>query len=520
MQRVLIVLSLFVCWALGACAGGAGDREPLETSGSVTLPLQASAPSGNVYQLRNAVFDIQGPTTTTLQTSAATDPNPTLSATLLAGSYSITLRPGWSLFRVSPGTPQAVAGSLTSANPAAFTVAGGGQTNVGFAFFASDEPVDFSTGTVNVGITVNEDGGAPPASRTLSIALAIEGDPPSGGGSPRPGRVTSSPAGIDCGPTTSQDGPSCQANFAGGSTVTLTAVGTSILSFAGWRGSCGGTQPTTTVTMSQAQDCTAVFVAAPGPLPIRLNLNFGGALSSGSVVSSPTGIQCGSGGTQCQADFGRNTVVSFTATPNPGFQFTGWGNDCVGSGPSTFYVMTGNRNPAQCDAIFAPVTTQVPLTVNVSGSGRVTSSPAGISQCGAPSGEDCTQSYPSGQMVTLTASPGNLQSTFAGWSGSCSGTTTTTTVAMNQAATCTASFTGMVTVNFVVMGSGQVTNSSPPLSCTSTGGTCMLQEALGSADTVNASVNATWSGSCATPTAQNSRTIDFTRDGTCTVTFP
>jgi hypothetical protein len=272
--------------------------------------------------------------------------------------------------------------------------------------------------------------------------------------------------------------------------------------------------------MSQAQNCTAVYAAPASTLPIRLNLNFGGTLSMGSVVSTPTGIQCGNGGTACQVDFGRNTVVSLTATPNPGFQFTGWGGDCVGSGLSTFYVMTGNRNPAQCDANFASTAQQVPLTVNVSGSGRVTSTPAGISQCGAPSGEDCTQSYSAGQMVTLTAAPGNPQSTFAGWSGSCTGTAATTTVPMNQAATCTASFTGMVTVNFVVVGSGQVTNGSPPLSCTSTGGTCILQEALGSADTVNASANATWSGSCAAPTPQNTRTIDFTRDGTCTVTFP
>ena len=58
------------------------------------------------------------------------------------------------------------------------------------------------------------------------------------------------------------------------------------------------------------------------------------------------------------------------------------------------------------------------LTVGKSGtgSGTVTSSPAGIN-CGS----DCGESYAGGTSVTLTASPA-AGSTFAGWSGACSGT--------------------------------------------------------------------------------------------------
>jgi S-formylglutathione hydrolase FrmB len=59
----------------------------------------------------------------------------------------------------------------------------------------------------------------------------------------------------------------------------------------------------------------------------------------------------------------------------------------------------------------------LPLTVTLggSGSGTVTSSPAGI-DCG-PS---CSAAYPNGTVVTLTATPA-LTSTFAGWDGACSG---------------------------------------------------------------------------------------------------
>jgi hypothetical protein len=68
------------------------------------------------------------------------------------------------------------------------------------------------------------------------------------------------------------------------------------------------------------------------------------------------------------------------------------------------------------------------------GSGSVTSSPAGIS-CGA----DCSESYDYSTVVTLTATA-DTGSTFAGWSGDCSGTGTCV-VTMSAAKSVTATFT-------------------------------------------------------------------------------
>jgi len=76
------------------------------------------------------------------------------------------------------------------------------------------------------------------------------------------------------------------------------------------------------------------------------------------------------------------------------------------------------------------------LTVSKSGngSGRVTSDPSGI-DCGS----DCSERYYSGTTVTLTATA-DSGSTFAGWSGDCSGTSNTCTLTMNSDKSVTATF--------------------------------------------------------------------------------
>jgi len=89
------------------------------------------------------------------------------------------------------------------------------------------------------------------------------------------------------------------------------------------------------------------------------------------------------------------------------------------------------------------------------GSGSVTSSPAGIS-CGA----DCTQDYDSGTAVTLTATA-SAGSQFDNWTGACSGTIPATTVAMSANKTCTANFSLIppvqYTLTMAVSGSGSTT---------------------------------------------------------------
>jgi hypothetical protein len=67
------------------------------------------------------------------------------------------------------------------------------------------------------------------------------------------GTVTSIPTGINCGPT-------CSANFASGTTISLTATPASGFQFAGWSGGCSGTT-TCTVAMTKATTVSADFTA-------------------------------------------------------------------------------------------------------------------------------------------------------------------------------------------------------------------------------------------------------------------
>ena len=101
------------------------------------------------------------------------------------------------------------------------------------------------------------------------------------------------------------------------------------------------------------------------------------------------------------------------------------------------------------------------LSVNVTGSGAVTSSPAGIN---CPS--TCSASFVQGTQVTLTATPA-AGSGFEGWGGACSGFDNCV-VTMNTAQSVTATFAQtQYTLNVSVAGNGTVTSSPTGISCPS-----------------------------------------------------
>jgi hypothetical protein len=226
------------------------------------------------------------------------------------------------------------------------------------------------------------------------------------------GNVSLSPGGISC-PS------SCDPSFDPGIAVTLTATPDPGSSFAGWSGDCSGSS-SCQVTMSQARSVTATFTPNAYGLTVT-KLGSG----SGQVNSGPAGISCGTG---CQASFDTGSTVTLTATPDADSVFTGWSGDCTGTSSCQLSMSQTHSVTAN----FATKTFTLSVARQGSGSGQVTSAPAGI-DCGT----SCQAGFNTGTTVTLTATPA-AGSNFTGWSGDCSGSSTcqlTLTQARSLAAT-------------------------------------------------------------------------------------
>jgi len=131
---------------------------------------------------------------------------------------------------------------------------------------------------------------------------------------------------------------------------------------------------------------------------------------SGSVISDPEGINCG---TACSYNFLNNELVTLVAAPEAGSVFSGWGGDCTGTGAC---VVTMDQFRS-VDVVFNNQEPVLTVTKTGSGTGLITSTPSGI-DCGTA----CSAGFPLGSQVTLQAQP-LAGSSFAGWSGGgCSGT--------------------------------------------------------------------------------------------------
>lgn len=154
----------------------------------------------------------------------------------------------------------------------------------------------------------------------------------------------------------------------------------------------------------------------------RANLDGTGVNNSFMSVTNPRALAVGgnyiywSNGA-APRDIGRANIDG--TSPNASFISTG-------ATATVFGIAAAPAGPARYD---------LSVTRAGSGSGAVTSSPAGI-DCGAT----CTATFDGGAAVTLTATAA-AGSNFTGWSGACTGAAATCTVTMSQAQSVTATFT-------------------------------------------------------------------------------
>ena len=210
-----------------------------------------------------------------------------------------------------------------------------------------------------------------------------------------------------------------------------------------------------TITFCLEGTCPALTIAKEGT-------------GSGTVVSSPAGIECG--GT-CSKQFAENTKVTLTASASAESTFVSW-KGCD----------KGGVNGRQCT-----VTMDKAKTVNAkfltaydvsvirvgTGLGKVSSSPGGVlclSNCSST-----TAAFKEGTSVTLTAAP-SKNYVFTEWTGACSGSSLTCSLgSLSADQTVGAKFTAVAQHKLILQksdeggGNGTVKSNLAGINC---GATC------------------------------------------------
>jgi Divergent InlB B-repeat domain len=318
------------------------------------------------------------------------------------------------------------------------------------------------------------------------------------------GTVTSSPAGISCGST-------CSAEYDIGTEVVLSAVSGANTAAVLWSGCASVSEGKCHVTMSANKAIGATFNLNQ----VELKVTKGG-LGTGTVKSTPTGIECGG---KCAAKFDEGSTVTLTGTPGANTLATQWsGCDSVDAEGKCLVTMSGAKEVTATFNIEGPrltVSRAGPGPLIGAGPGTVTSSPAGI---GCPA--TCAVNFVSGTTVTLTAADGT-DTELSQWSG-CDNVTVEDKceVTMSAAKSVTATYAlkaGLslytVTAQRTGTGSGTVTSAPAGIEC---GSSCSAEVVAKTPVTLTAtpaegSVFSHWSGGGCTGTAPCEKAITSTR---------
>jgi hypothetical protein len=218
------------------------------------------------------------------------------------------------------------------------------------------------------------------------------------------------------------------------------------------------------VKVTAVIECETEGGCEEGPSGPELTVTKEGT-GTGTVVSSPAGIECGA---TCTAAFTEGSKVTLTASPSAGSLFVSW-KGCEKGG------VLGRQCTVTMDkakTVNAKFLTAYDVTVNRVGSGlgKVSSSPGGVlclSNCSST-----TAAFKEGTSVTLNAAP-TKNFVFTEWTGDCSGVGPCSLGALGEDKEVGAKFTEvakhLLTVNKSGGGQGTAKSNLAGINC---GATC------------------------------------------------
>jgi hypothetical protein len=287
-------------WEYEGQITGISESEPFTAARGVAVRNAAGPTQGQVFVSNGAHVDIFGPSG-----GGGTSEFPLTVVRTGAGGGTVTSSPtGIDCGETCTAEFEEGAEVALSATPAA------GSTFAGWSGACS--------GTGECKVTIGEAQEVEAefvATPKFSISLENVGE---GSGTAR-----STPAGIDC-------GSECSAEFSEGAKVTLTAAPASGSKFVEWSGEecAGSTEATCEFTVPSHAVAVKAEFGQSTTVPLRV-VKYG----QGTVVSSPSGIDCAGGCFTESAELEPGSVT-LTETPAAGYEFAGW-IGCNATAPTT-----------------------------------------------------------------------------------------------------------------------------------------------------------------------------------------
>ena len=186
---------------------------------------------------------------------------------------------------------------------------------------------------------------------------------------------------------------------------------------------------------------------------------------NGTLISEPEGIDCGSDGDTCEAQFDKGTEITLTAAPDLGYGSGAWDDDCRGAPDLTKCVLIMNADKTVGKEFDSRP--EVTLTIILPKGGKITS-PEGI-DCGDGSSKCLAPNIPNGLVITLKAEATAKDYTIGDWGGACErdGLSNTCTLKMDDNKTVTKAFNlpGKRTLTIIKPANGTITSSPDGINC-------------------------------------------------------